>query len=124
VRAFGTGRGAAVLQKPPEFARLLTAVMGADGGSAKFVVQCPAAAAVAPPRSIRLNARLALPADERPGTYKARCRRCTRGAGSAVAGDANSIFRQIKCIIPHQANRRIIDAVGERLGRETGADVP
>ena len=23
---------------------------------------------------------------------------------------------QIKCIIPHQANRRIIDAVGERLG--------
>jgi 3-oxoacyl-[acyl-carrier-protein] synthase-3 len=23
---------------------------------------------------------------------------------------------QIKCIIPHQANRRIIDAVGDRLG--------
>jgi 3-oxoacyl-[acyl-carrier-protein] synthase-3 len=23
---------------------------------------------------------------------------------------------KIKCIIPHQANRRIIDAVGERLG--------
>ena len=23
---------------------------------------------------------------------------------------------QIKCIIPHQANRRIVDAVGERLG--------
>jgi len=23
---------------------------------------------------------------------------------------------RIKCIIPHQANRRIIDAVGERLG--------
>ncbi|HTD66445.1 MAG TPA: 3-oxoacyl-[acyl-carrier-protein] synthase III C-terminal domain-containing protein, partial [Candidatus Limnocylindria bacterium] len=23
---------------------------------------------------------------------------------------------QIKCLIPHQANRRIIDAVGERLG--------
>jgi 3-oxoacyl-[acyl-carrier-protein] synthase-3 len=23
---------------------------------------------------------------------------------------------QIKCVIPHQANRRIIDAVGERLG--------
>ena len=23
---------------------------------------------------------------------------------------------KIKCVIPHQANRRIIDAVGERLG--------
>jgi 3-oxoacyl-[acyl-carrier-protein] synthase-3 len=23
---------------------------------------------------------------------------------------------QIKCIIPHQANQRIVDAVGERLG--------
>jgi 3-oxoacyl-[acyl-carrier-protein] synthase-3 len=23
---------------------------------------------------------------------------------------------QIKCVIPHQANRRIIDAVGDRLG--------
>jgi len=23
---------------------------------------------------------------------------------------------RIKCVIPHQANRRIIDAVGERLG--------
>jgi 3-oxoacyl-[acyl-carrier-protein] synthase-3 len=27
---------------------------------------------------------------------------------------------QIKCIIPHQANRRIIDAVGERLGANPG----
>ena len=27
---------------------------------------------------------------------------------------------KIKCIIPHQANQRIIDAVGERLGVEPG----
>jgi 3-oxoacyl-[acyl-carrier-protein] synthase-3 len=25
-------------------------------------------------------------------------------------------INQIKCVIPHQANRRIIDAVGKRLG--------
>ena len=25
-------------------------------------------------------------------------------------------IEQIKCVIPHQANQRIIDAVGERLG--------
>ena len=25
-------------------------------------------------------------------------------------------IQQIKCVIPHQANRRIIDAVGDRLG--------
>jgi 3-oxoacyl-[acyl-carrier-protein] synthase-3 len=27
-------------------------------------------------------------------------------------------IKHIKCIIPHQANQRIIDAVGERLGAE------
>jgi 3-oxoacyl-[acyl-carrier-protein] synthase-3 len=27
---------------------------------------------------------------------------------------------QIKCVIPHQANRRIIEAVGERIGATPG----
>jgi len=39
------------------------------------------------------------------------------GAGG-VCAVANSTFR-IKCVIPHQANRRIIDAVGKRLGAIT-----
>src|SRR6185503_3717542 len=41
----------------------------------------------------------------------------------AMVSAANEVMRRceiditkIKCIIPHQANRRIIDAVGDRLG--------
>jgi hypothetical protein len=36
------------------------------------------------------------------------------GAGSPARCELD--ITKIKCVIPHQANRRIIDAVGERLG--------
>jgi 3-oxoacyl-[acyl-carrier-protein] synthase-3 len=46
-----------------------------------------------------------------------------KNAVQAMFGAAKEALRQcdlditrIKCIIPHQANRRIIDAVGDRLG--------
>jgi len=46
-----------------------------------------------------------------------------KNAVQAMLSAAQEVLRrceldisQIKCIIPHQANRRIIDAVGERLG--------
>ena len=37
-------------------------------------------------------------------------------AADGSAAPLRTGYQQIKCIIPHQANRRIIDAVGERLG--------
>ncbi len=40
---------------------------------------------------------------------------CNQRPRKCCAG-AKLISPRIKCIIPHQANRRIIDAVGERLG--------
>ncbi len=50
-------------------------------------------------------------------------RKPSRTPCNAMVAAANEALRrceiditQIKCVIPHQANRRIIDAVGERLG--------
>jgi 3-oxoacyl-[acyl-carrier-protein] synthase-3 len=46
-----------------------------------------------------------------------------KNAVQAMCSSANEALQrceltvaQIKCIIPHQANRRIVDAVGDRLG--------
>jgi 3-oxoacyl-[acyl-carrier-protein] synthase-3 len=37
-------------------------------------------------------------------------------AAQTALSRCNTDISQIKCVIPHQANRRIIDAVAERLG--------
>jgi 3-oxoacyl-[acyl-carrier-protein] synthase-3 len=88
---FGDGAGAAILQNRPNSHGLLTACMGADGQKADLLSM--------------------------PGGGS----RCPASAQSVAAGlhylrmDGKDIS-QIKCIIPHQANQRIIDAVGKRLG--------
>jgi 3-oxoacyl-[acyl-carrier-protein] synthase-3 len=111
---FGDGAGAAVLQNRENSHGLLTAVMGADGENADLLYmpgggsQCPATADSVAARQhyLRMTGK---------ETFK--------NAVQAMYGAAKEALRQcdleisrIKCIIPHQANRRIIDAVGDRLG--------
>jgi 3-oxoacyl-[acyl-carrier-protein] synthase-3 len=48
-------------------------------------------------------------------TFKNAVQAMQRAAEEALRRCELDIAR-IKCIIPHQANRRIVDAVGERLG--------
>ena len=111
---FGDGAGAAVLQNRPNSHGLLTAVMGADG-ERRTCSSCRAAAAAVRRRADSVQSRHALPAHGRQRDIQ------ERGAGDAHGGHGGPArceidITQIKCIIPHQANRRIIDAVADRLG--------
>ena len=111
---FGDGAGAAILQNRPNSHGLLTACMGADGQKADLLSvpgggsRCPATAesVAAGLHYLRMDGKEAFKnAVQAMNTAAQEClRRCEIDIG------------QIKCIIPHQANQRIIDAVGKRLG--------
>jgi len=111
---FGDGAGAAVLQNRPNAHGLLTAVMGADGGKADLLYmpgggsRCPASTQSVQTRMhyLRMNGK---------ETFKNAVQAMQTAAEESLRRCELTIS-QIKCIIPHQANRRIIDAVGERLG--------
>ncbi len=111
---FGDGAGAAILQNRPNAHGLLTAVMGADGSKADLLFmagggsRCPAS-----PESIASGMHyLRMEGKE---TFKNAVQAMQNAAQEALRRCELDITK-IKCIIPHQANRRIIDAVGERLG--------
>jgi 3-oxoacyl-[acyl-carrier-protein] synthase-3 len=111
---FGDGAGAAVLQNRPNAHGLLTAVMGADGDKADLLFmqgggsRCPATVA-------SVNARLHYLRMEGKEAFKNAVQAMQRAAEEALRRCELTVS-QIKCIIPHQANQRIVDAVGERLG--------
>jgi len=111
---FGDGAGAAILQNRENSHGLLTAVMGADGGKANLLFM-PAGGSRCPASKDSVDARMHFLRMEGKETFK--------NAVQAMCSAAQEVLRRcevditrIKCVIPHQANRRIIDAVGERLG--------
>ena len=111
---FGDGAGAAVLKNMPHSHGLLTAFMGADGSKGS-VLCVPGGGSRCPASADSVANRLHFLRMDGKETYK--------NAVQAMHSAAQEVLRrceldvsQIKCIIPHQANRRIIDAVGERLG--------
>ena len=111
---FGDGAGAAVLQNRENSHGLLTALMGADGGKANLLFM-PAGGSRCPATRESVDARQHFLHMNGKETFK--------NAVQAMCSAAQEVLRRcevditrIKCVIPHQANRRIIDAVGERLG--------
>ena len=110
---FGDGAGAAVLRNRAESHGLLTAVMGADGRKADLLFmagggsRCPATAESVARRMHYLRM-------EGKETFKNAVQAMLTAAQEALRRCELDISR-IKCIIPHQANLRIIQAVGERL---------
>ncbi|MGZ8939139.1 MAG: beta-ketoacyl-ACP synthase III, partial [Limisphaerales bacterium] len=111
---FGDGAGAAILQSRSDTHGLLTACMGADGSKGELL-SMPAGGSRQPATLDSVNARLHYLRMDGKETFKS--------AVNAMYQAAQEVLRrceidisQIKLVIPHQANRRIIDAVGERLG--------
>jgi 3-oxoacyl-[acyl-carrier-protein] synthase III len=111
---FGDGAGAAILQNRPHSHGLLTAVMGADGDKAD-ILGMPGGGSRHPPTAESIKARLHYIRMDGRETYKSAVQAMQTAAQEALRRCELDIS-QIKCIIPHQANRRIIDAVAERLG--------
>jgi 3-oxoacyl-[acyl-carrier-protein] synthase-3 len=111
---FGDGAGAAILQNRQGAHGLLTAVMGADGAKANLLFM-PGGGSRCPATVDSLNARQHYLRMEGKETFKNAVQAMQTAAEEALRRCEITVS-QIKCIIPHQANRRIIDAVGERLG--------
>jgi 3-oxoacyl-[acyl-carrier-protein] synthase III len=111
---FGDGAGAAVLQNRPDSHGLLTAVMGADGEKADLLFM-PGGGSRCPATTDSVAAKLHYLQMEGKETFKNAVQAMQSAAQEALRRCELDISA-IKCIIPHQANRRIIDAVGERLG--------
>jgi 3-oxoacyl-[acyl-carrier-protein] synthase-3 len=110
---FGDGAGAAILQHRENSNGLLTVVMGADGNKAGLL-SMPGGGSACPATPESVASGLHFLRMDGKETFK--------NAVNAMVSAANDAMRRcdiditkIKCVIPHQANQRIIDAVGERL---------
>ena len=110
---FGDGAGAAILQSRSGSHGLLTTALGADGSKADLISMpgggshCPASAQTV------LDGLHFLRMDGKETFKNAVQAMCS--AAKAVLERCEIDITRIKCVIPHQANRRIIDAVGQRL---------
>lgn len=111
---FGDGAGAAILQSRGDTHGLLTACMGADGSKGELL-SMPAGGSRQPATIDSVNARLHYLRMDGKETFKSAVNAMYQAAQEALRRCEIDIS-QIKLVIPHQANRRIIDAVGERLG--------
>jgi 3-oxoacyl-[acyl-carrier-protein] synthase-3 len=111
---FGDGAGAAILQSRPGSHGLLTAVMGADG-TKNNLIHMPGGGSRCPASVDSVAAKLHYLRMDGRETFKSAVQAMCHAAQEALRRCELDISK-IKCIIPHQANRRIIDVVGERLG--------
>lgn len=115
---FGDGAGAAILQNRANSRGLLTVVMGADGDKANLLYM-PGGGSRCPASMESVSGRLHFLRMEGKETFKCAVQAMVKAAKETLRRCEVNIS-QVKCIIPHQANRRIIDAVGERLGATPG----
>jgi 3-oxoacyl-[acyl-carrier-protein] synthase-3 len=115
---FGDGAGAAILQNRPNAHGLLTACMGADGRKADLL-SMPGGGSRCPATQESVAARLHFLRMDGKETFKMAVKAMYTAAKESMRRCEIDIT-QIKCVIPHQANLRIIDAVSERLGAQPG----
>ena len=111
---FGDGAGAAILQSKGNTHGLLTACMGADGSKGDLL-SMPGGGSRQPATLDSVQNRLHYLRMDGKETFKSAVNAMYQAAREALRRCELDIS-QIKVVIPHQANRRIIDAVGERLG--------
>ena len=111
---FGDGAGAAILQNRSDSHGLLTAVMGADGSNADLLYM-PGGGSRCPATNDSVAGRQHFLRMTGKETFK-NAVQAMYGAAKEALKQCDLDITQIRCVIPHQANQRIIDAVGERLG--------
>jgi 3-oxoacyl-[acyl-carrier-protein] synthase-3 len=113
---FGDGAGAAILQNRPLSHGLLTTALGADGSKAELL-SMPGGGSRRPASPETLESGLHFLRMDGKETFKNAVQAMCSAATEVLARCEIDITK-IKCVIPHQANRRIIDAVADRLGAQ------
>jgi 3-oxoacyl-[acyl-carrier-protein] synthase III len=112
---FGDGAGAALLQPAQDGARgIMTSVLGADG-TLSDLLSIPGGGSRNP-----ISQKVV---DERSNTIQMAGREVFKhavtqmaNASSQALADCGVSIDDVACIIPHQANARIIQAIGQKIG--------
>lgn len=116
---FGDGAGAAVLSRSDDLERgIICSYLGSDG-SQKDILQIPGGGSIHPTTEDTVKQGLHYLKMQGADVFKVAVRTMEE-AVREVARRGGITVEQIDCLIPHQANSRILSAVGERLGM--GAD--
>ena len=110
---FGDGAGAAVLQHRPDSQGLLTTCLGSDGGKSELL-QVPGGGSACPATIDSVSKKLHFLRMDGKETFKNAVNAMV-SAANEVLGRCGVTVDQLACIIPHQANQRILSAVAERL---------
>ncbi len=111
---FGDGAGAAVLTRGTEnTGRILATKVGTDGSKAS-ILNIPGGGSACPTTKENADQKLASLAMQGKEVFKHAVNAMKRSA-EAVIEDAGLNADNIKLVIPHQANLRIIDAIADRL---------
>jgi 3-oxoacyl-[acyl-carrier-protein] synthase III len=111
---FGDGAGAAVLRSRGEEHGILTTCMGADGSQADILMM-PAGGAKYPASKESVSAGMHHLKMAGKEVFKNAVTAMQTAAEEALK-KCNLTIADIKCVIPHQANIRILEAIADRLG--------
>lgn len=111
---FGDGAGAAVLGETKDDSGILSTYLGSDGSQAKLL-QIPAGGSAIPTSAESVSQGLHYVQMEGSEVFKSAVRTMSDSVAE-VTKRANLTVQDIDCLIPHQANLRILNAVTERTG--------
>ncbi|MDE0316553.1 MAG: ketoacyl-ACP synthase III [Candidatus Poribacteria bacterium] len=113
---FGDGAGAAIVQATEEPKGILASYIGSDGDYADIdLLGIPAGGSRMPVTSEAIDQKLDKIQMNGREVFKLGVRLMPEAAQRALS-KANVSVEEIDLLIPHQANLRIIEAVGDRLG--------
>ena len=111
---FGDGAGAAVLRSRGDEHGILTTCMGADGSQADILLM-PAGGAKYPASKESVSAGMHYLKMAGKEVFKNAVTAMQTAAEEALR-KCNVTIADIKCVIPHQANVRILESLADRLG--------
>ena len=110
---FGDGAGAAVLSRSTDGHGIIYNAIGADGSQAELL-QIPGGGSANPPTIETVSAKLHTLKMQGAEVFKVAVRTMDQAVRDVVE-NAGLKITDINCLIPHQANMRILQAVAERL---------
>lgn len=111
---FGDGAGAAVLGETKDNSGILSTYLGSDGSQAKLL-HIPAGGSAIPTTVHSVSQGLHYVQMEGSEVFKSAVRTMSDSVVE-VTKRANLTVQDIDCLIPHQANLRILNVVTERIG--------
>jgi 3-oxoacyl-[acyl-carrier-protein] synthase III len=111
---FGDGAGAAILRNRPNSHGVISTHMGSDGDFSE-ILKMPGGGSRCPIKPENVHLRLNTVKMAGKETYK-QAVTSMFNAATRVLDEAGLQYEDIGCVIPHQANLRIIEAIAQRMG--------